>query len=114
MLSPTAPAFAAGPLMPTKMSTSFAPTVSTETCLVEPSLNVAVTSPYMHNGVFKTLFQVLAFYNTRDVARWPAPEVGQNVNREELGTLRLTNQELEDVVAFLQTLTDGWRPASSR
>jgi len=76
--------------------------------------NVAVTSPYMHNGVFKTLFQVLAFYNTRDVARWPAPEVGQNVNREELGTLRLTNQELEDVVAFLQTLTDGWRPASSR
>jgi cytochrome c peroxidase len=76
--------------------------------------NVAVTSPYMHNGVFKTLFQVLAFYNTRDVARWPAPEVGQNVNREELGTLRLTNQELEDVIAFLQTLTDGWRPASSR
>jgi cytochrome c peroxidase len=76
--------------------------------------NVAVTSPYMHNGVFKTLFQVLAFYNTRDVTRWPAPEVGQNVNTEELGNLRLTNQELEDVVAFLQTLTDGWRPASSR
>ena len=63
----------------------------------------------MHNGVFKTLFQVLAFYNTRDVAQWPAPEVGQNVNREELGNLRLTNQELEDVVAFLHTLTDGWK-----
>jgi cytochrome c peroxidase len=71
--------------------------------------NVAVTAPYMHNGVFKTLFQVLAFYNTRDVAQWPAPEVGQNVNREELGNLRLTNQELEDVVAFLHTLTDGWK-----
>lgn len=71
--------------------------------------NAAVTGPYMHNGVFKTLFQVLAFYNTRDVARWPAPEVGRNVNKEELGNLRLTNRELEDLVAFLQTLTDGWR-----
>jgi cytochrome c peroxidase len=76
--------------------------------------NVAVTPPYMHNGVFKTLFQVLAFYNSRDVARWPPPEVGQNVNKEELGNLRLTNEEMEDVVAFLKTLTDGWRPASSR
>ena len=37
--------------------------------------NVAVTAPYMHNGVFKTLFNVVAFYNTRDVAEWPAPEV---------------------------------------
>ena len=76
--------------------------------------NVAVTPPYMHNGVFKTLFQVLAFYNTRDVARWPAPEVGQNVNKEELGNLRLTNQEIEDLVAFLKTLTDGRRPAPSK
>jgi cytochrome c peroxidase len=76
--------------------------------------NVAVTPPYMHNGVFKTLFQVVAFYNTRDVARWPSPEVAQNVNKEELGNLRLTNQELEDIVAFLQTLTDGWKSAGSR
>jgi len=70
--------------------------------------NVAITAPYMHNGVFKTLFNVLAFYNTRDVAGWPAPEVSDNVNREELGNLGLTNQELEDLVAFLRTLTDGW------
>jgi cytochrome c peroxidase len=71
--------------------------------------NVALTGPYMHNGVFKTLFQVVAFYNTRDVARWPAPEVPANVNREELGNLRLSNQEVEDLVAFLRTLTDGWK-----
>jgi cytochrome c peroxidase len=32
------------------------------------------------------------------------------VNREELGNLRLTNQEVEDLVAFLRTLTDGWKP----
>ena len=70
--------------------------------------NVALTPPYMHNGVFKTLFNVVAFYNTRDVAGWPAPEVSENVNREELGKLGLTNQEIEDLVAFLRTLTDGW------
>ena len=73
--------------------------------------NVAVTAPYMHNGAFKTLFQVVAFYNTRDVAGWPDPEVAENVNDEELGDLGLTNPELEDLVAFLQTLTDGWDPA---
>ncbi|MGD8306755.1 MAG: cytochrome c peroxidase [Ignavibacteria bacterium] len=70
--------------------------------------NIAITPPYMHNGVFKTLFSVLAFYNTRDVAKWPEPEVSDNVNMEELGNLKLTNEELEDLVAFLRTLTDGW------
>jgi cytochrome c peroxidase len=70
--------------------------------------NIAITPPYMHNGVFKTLFTVLAFYNTRDVAEWPDPEVAQNVNMDELGDLKLTNNDLEDLVAFLKTLTDGW------
>jgi cytochrome c peroxidase len=70
--------------------------------------NVAITPPYMHNGIFKTLFNVMAFYNTRDVAKWPVPEVSENVNKEELGNLGLTNQELEDLIAFLSTLTDGW------
>jgi len=75
--------------------------------------NAAVTPPYMHNGVFKTLFQVMAFYNTRDVAEWPAPEVCENINMEELGDLGLTNEELEDLVAFLRTLTDGWKRLDS-
>jgi len=72
--------------------------------------NVALTPPYLHNGVFKTLYQVVAFYNTRDVAPWPEPEVTDNVNFEELGDLGLSNQEVEDIVAFLMTLTDGWTP----
>ncbi len=72
--------------------------------------NVAITPPYMHNGVFKTLFEVIAFYNTRDVGPWPAPEVDKNVNDEEMGNLGLTNREIEDIVAFLMTLTDGWEP----
>jgi len=72
--------------------------------------NIALTTPYMHNGVFKTLFQVVAFYNTRDVGPWNPPEITENVNDEELGNLGLTNQEVEDIVAFLLTLTDGWEP----
>jgi cytochrome c peroxidase len=62
----------------------------------------------MYNGVFKTLFEVIAFYNTRDIAPWPAPEVEENVNKDEMGNLRLTNLEIEDLAAFLTTLTDGW------
>ncbi len=72
--------------------------------------NVGLTPPYLHNGVFKTLYQVVAFYNTRDVGPWPPPEVAENVNNEELGNLGLSNQEIEDIVAFLITLNDGWKP----
>ena len=71
--------------------------------------NVAIPSPYLHNGVFKTLYQVVSFYNTRDVAPWPSPEVAENLNLVETGDLGLTNQEVEDIVAFLETLTDGWQ-----
>lgn len=70
--------------------------------------NVALTAPYVHNGVFKTLYQVVSFYNTRDVAPWPDPETTANVNVDEMGNLGLSNQEVEDIVAFLHTLTDGW------
>lgn len=70
--------------------------------------NVALTSPYFHNGVFKTLYQVVAFYNTRDVAPWQGPEIADHVNMDEMGNLGLSNQEVEDLVAFLNTLTDGW------
>jgi len=78
-----------------------------------PSLrNVAKTAPYFHNGVFKTLRQVVVFYNTRDVGPWPVPDVPQNVNREELGNLGLTEQEVDDIVAFLLTLNDGYKPGA--
>lgn len=64
---------------------------------------------YMHNGVFKTLKEVVHFYNTRDVEDWPAPEVAENVNTEELGNLGLTNAEENAIVAFMKTLSDGYR-----
>jgi cytochrome c peroxidase len=63
---------------------------------------------YMHNGAFKSLEQVVHFYNTRDVASWPAAEVPATVNRTELGNLRLSAAEEADLVAFLKTLTDGY------
>jgi cytochrome c peroxidase len=74
-----------------------------------PSLrNVALTAPYMHNGYFTVLKDVVRFYNTRDVASagWPAPEVAENMNKQDMGNLKLTDSEIEDIVAFLNTLTD--------
>jgi DnaJ-class molecular chaperone len=38
----------------------------------------------------------------------PAPEVPETVNHNELGYLRLTSEEEDDIVALLRTLTDGY------
>jgi cytochrome c peroxidase len=66
---------------------------------------------YMHNGVFKSLKEVVHFYNTRDVQgeNWPPPEVAENVNTEELGDLGLTDNEEDAIVSFLKTLSDGYK-----
>lgn len=65
---------------------------------------------YLHNGVFKSLYEVVDFYNTRDVGSWPPPEVPENVNHDELGNLGLSEQDVDDIVAFMGTLTDGYLP----
>ncbi len=71
--------------------------------------NIAKTAPYMHNGVFTSLKEVVDFYNTRDVdTKWPQPEVAENMNTEELGDLKLTEDESNALVAFMRTLTDGY------
>jgi cytochrome c peroxidase len=70
------------------------------------------TKAYMHNGVFTSLEEVVHFYNTRDVEDWPPPEVGVNVNTDELGDLGLSAEEEAAIVAFLKTLSDGyWVPS---
>jgi cytochrome c peroxidase len=74
---------------------------------------------YGHNGAFTSLEAIVHFYNTRDTlprcppdgagagtSCWPAPEIAENVNTEELGDLRLTAAEEADLVAFLRTLSD--------
>ncbi len=80
-----------------------------------PTLRNVALSPrpdfvkaFMHNGYFKTLKDVVHFYNTRDVesAKWPAPEVSANVNVDEMGDLELTEEEENAIVAFMKTLSD--------
>lgn len=80
-----------------------------------PSLrNIAVgeqTRAYMHNGSLTGLREVLDFYNRRDAepGRW-TPEVAETVNRDDLGDLGLSERDIEDLLAFLRTLTDGYQP----
>ncbi len=80
---------------------------------------------YGHNGYFKSLKEIVHFYNTRDnkylcegmtnpkpgVNCWPVPEVPENVNTEELGNLGLTEVEEQALVAFMKTLSDHWSPS---
>jgi cytochrome c peroxidase len=78
--------------------------------------NVARTAPYGHNGYFENLQYMVDFLATRDVGsadpavHWEAPEVPATVDREHVGHLGLTPRDIDDVVAFLGTLTDE-RPA---
>jgi cytochrome c peroxidase len=64
--------------------------------------NVGATAPYMHNGMFKTLKEVLAYYNN------PTSIVAGSINTDSLLTepLNLSPSELEDLEAFLNALTD--------
>ncbi len=72
--------------------------------------NVALTAPYFHNGYFNTLEEVIRFYSDRDsVGLFPPPDVPQNVNKDELGKLNLSEQNVQDIAAFLRTLTDGYK-----
>ncbi len=68
--------------------------------------NVAKSAPYGHNGYFTTLNEIVNFYNTRDVAVWPAPDVSENMNTVEIGALDLNPDEELQIVAFLHALTD--------
>ncbi len=95
--------------------------------------NIAVTGPYLHNGVFDRLRDVVAFYATRDTdpGHWyPKDRRGKpqkfddlpaaahdNVNVDEvpydrkLGEKpRLSDKEIDAIVAFLETLTDRPKP----
>ncbi|MEJ2264716.1 MAG: hypothetical protein P8X95_14830, partial [Anaerolineales bacterium] len=95
-------------------------------CEAEPGNPDCIVKAYTHNGYFKTLEGIVNFYNTRDVKDvcpgpyteaealaadcWPEPEVAENVNRDELGDLGLTPAEEAAIVAFLETLSDGYTP----
>lgn len=67
---------------------------------------------YGHNGFFKSLEEIVHFYNTRDVpgAGWPPPEVTVNINMAEVGNLGLNHGEELAIAEFLTTLSDGYVP----
>jgi cytochrome c peroxidase len=97
--------------------------------------NVATRQVFFHNGAFKSLLDALRFYVRRDTNPeefYPLdangvvdkfddlpPELHRNVNTEEVPyerhpgqAPRLDDAEIDDVVAFLGTLTDGYDPAT--
>jgi cytochrome c peroxidase len=80
---------------------------------------------FFHNGYIKSLKQLVHFYNTRDVFPfdvtsghcpkgttekvdcWPMSEVPNNIDMT-VGKLGLSDHEEDQIVAFLQTLSDGF------
>ena len=90
--------------------------------------NVALTAPYMHNGRVETLREAVAFYATRDTdpALWfPGGERFDDLPQAMRGNVdvktrpyhrkpgrrpALDDAEIDDIVAFLNTLTDGFVP----
>ena len=74
--------------------------------------NVALTAPYMHNGVYATLAEVVDFYN-----RGGGAGIGIDLEHQTLPPepLNLTQGEMDDLVAFMEALTDttgmGGRPS---
>jgi cytochrome c peroxidase len=64
--------------------------------------NIAVTAPYMHNGMFKTLEEVVDYYDN------PGKFVNNPVNIDDAlkNPLNFSEKEKKDLVAFLKTLTD--------
>ena len=74
-----------------------------------PSLrNIAVTAPYMHDGRFKTLEEVLDHYNDHINNASPNldPLIIEASNQVKGKSLQLTPEEKTKIIQFLQTLTD--------
>ena len=87
--------------------------------------NVAVTAPYMHNGIFNELETVIRFYqhakdlalnlpngaanNPETGAPWGDAEINENIAHDILGKSKqnLNNGEIEALVCFIMSLTDA-------
>ena len=65
--------------------------------------NVALTAPYMHNGVFGTLEEVMDFYNVGGGKGWGIEVPNQSLDED---SLHLTKQEIQSIISFLGALTD--------
>jgi len=67
--------------------------------------NIELTAPYMHNGVYNTLEEVKNFYN-----KGGGSGLGFNVPHQTLpfDHLNLSEQEIQDIITFMKTLTDAY------
>lgn len=63
--------------------------------------NIALSALYIHNGVLKTLKDIVHFYNTRDIAGlWPAPEYPDMMDGNIMGDLGLSEADEDNIVPF--------------
>jgi cytochrome c peroxidase len=67
--------------------------------------NIELTAPYMHDGRFTTLEEVLDHYNEH-VKESPTLDINLKVSYSQHGGLLLSAQDKADIIAFLKTLTD--------
>src|SRR6267143_2142135 len=120
-----------------KVDGQFQVSTARNVAMTPPGSTTEAPGPYFqkeffHNGYIKSLKQLVHFYNTRDVFAfpvtsghcpagttekvdcWPMPEVKNNLDMTT-GNLALTDLQENQIVAFLQTLTDGFtRPYPNR
>jgi cytochrome c peroxidase len=78
--------------------------------------NVAVTGPYMHNGVFKDLRTVVLFYdqfnnpartlNPETGKPWGKSEIEHSISTKEMKAKKLSDEKVDALVAFMKLLTD--------
>lgn len=65
--------------------------------------NVALTAPYMHNGVYRTLDEVMEFYNK---GGGKGLHIAPEYQTLPFDQLRLNRKEIKDIIAFMRSLTD--------
>ena len=66
--------------------------------------NIEASPPYIHNGYFASLRDMVAFINDRSTY---VPELNRNIDAR-VGSMGLSDDDVDDLVAFLLTLTDSY------
>jgi len=65
--------------------------------------NIELTAPYMHNGVFETLEEVMEFYNN---GGGKGLHIAPKYQTLPFDKLNLSKKEIKDIISFMKTLTD--------
>ncbi len=68
----------------------------------QPLRYIEYTPPYYHNGVMDDLYEVVEFYNEGGGDDYVLADFGFTTKTDRLQPLNLTEEEIEDLVAFLE------------